>query len=156
GQDALKKYANLVLQKYSNYLRSWNIEERSSCQGIEKKSQYFVYFSRKAYLECPLCNRIHDKDQRWFGRAYGNGSFVVKCFQQNRDERGVIFNDPSIAEKVQQKNNIPPPVIRKVKGPKFPWPFLEMPAWFNCDSPLTATEIYEEQYVKSLPEAMYM
>ncbi|CAG8617815.1 9945_t:CDS:2 [Paraglomus occultum] len=154
GHNALKNYANLVLRKYPNYLSDWDIEERSSCQGIEKNSQYFVYFSRKAYQECPICNRIHEKDQRWFGRVYGNGSFVVKCFQQNRDERGVIFNDPSIAEKIQQKNknNIPSPVIHKVKGPKFPWPFLEMPAWAKCDSPLTATEVYEEQYVKPLPE----
>ncbi|CAJ0631859.1 10988_t:CDS:2, partial [Entrophospora sp. SA101] len=144
-QDSLKKYANLVLQKYSDYLGSWDIEE--------KNSQNFVYFSRKAYLECPKCKRLHDKDQRWFGRAYGNGSFIVKCFQQNRDESGEIFNDPSIAKKIQQKNkNIPPPVILKVKGPKFPWPFLEMPAWAKCDSPLTATEVYEEQYVKPLPE----
>ncbi|CAH1769686.1 14292_t:CDS:2, partial [Entrophospora sp. SA101] len=162
GQDSLKKYANLVLQKYSDYLGGWDIEE--------KDSQYFVYFNRKAYLECPKCKRLHDKDQRWFGRAYGNGSFIVKCFQQNRDEPGEIFNDPSIAEKIQQKNKnmclelktrgfatvtssaIPPPVIHKVKGPKFPWPFLEMPAWVKCDSLLTATEIYEEQYVKPLPE----
>ncbi|CAG8464520.1 3721_t:CDS:2 [Paraglomus brasilianum] len=96
GQDALKKYANLVLQKYPDYLGGWDIEE--------KDSQHFVYFNRKTYLECPLCNRTHDKDQRWFGRAYGNGSFIVKCFQQNRDESGEIFNDPSIAEKIQQKN----------------------------------------------------
>ncbi|CAJ0900328.1 3622_t:CDS:2, partial [Entrophospora sp. SA101] len=61
-QDSLKKYANLVLQKYSDYLGSWDIEE--------KNSQNFVYFSRKAYLECPKCKRLHDKDQRWFGRAY--------------------------------------------------------------------------------------
>jgi len=148
GQDALKKYANLVLQKYPDYLGGWDIEE--------KDSQYFVYFNRKAYLECSICKRTHDKDQRWFGRARYDGSFIVKCFQQNRDESGEIFNDPSIAEKIQQKNknNIPPPVIiiRKVKGPKFPWPFLKMPAWVNCDSPLTATEVYEEQYVKPLPE----
>jgi len=92
GQDALKKYANLVLQKYPDYLGGWDIEE--------KNSQWYVYISRKAYIECPLCNRTHDKDQRWFGHAYGNGSFIVKCFQQNRNESGEIFNDPSIAEKI--------------------------------------------------------
>ncbi|CAG8497769.1 17482_t:CDS:2 [Cetraspora pellucida] len=27
-----------------------------------------------------------------------------------------------------------------------------MPAWAKCDSPLTATEVYEEQYVKPLPK----
>ncbi|CAH1767892.1 15019_t:CDS:2 [Entrophospora sp. SA101] len=144
GHDSLKKYANQVLQKYSDYLESWEIEE--------KNSQNFVYFSRKAYLECPKCKRLHDKDQWWFGRAYGNGSFIVKCFQQNRDESGEIFNDPSIAEKIQQKNKNITPIIHKVKGPKFPWPFLEMPAWAKCDSPLTATEVYKEQYVKPLPE----
>ncbi|CAH1765944.1 4096_t:CDS:2 [Entrophospora sp. SA101] len=30
GQDALKKYANLILQKYSEYLRNWDIEEKNS------------------------------------------------------------------------------------------------------------------------------
>ncbi|CAJ0836503.1 15393_t:CDS:2 [Entrophospora sp. SA101] len=135
-----------LLQKYSEYLGSWDIEE--------KNSQWYVYFNWKAYLECPQCKRLHEKDQRWYGHAYGNGSFIVKCFQQNRDESGEIFNDPSIAEKIQRKNknNIPPPVIRKVKGPKFPWPFLEMPAWVNCDSPLTAREVYEKQYVEPLPK----
>ncbi|RIB12386.1 hypothetical protein C2G38_2258190 [Gigaspora rosea] len=144
--DALKKYTNIVLQKYSEYLGSWDIEE--------KNSQYFVYFSQKAYLECPLCNHIHDKDQWWFGRAYGNESFVVKCFQQNRNEWERIFSDPSIVEKIQQKNknNIPPPVIYKVNGVKLQWSFLEMPAWAKCDSPLTATETYKERYVKSLPK----
>jgi hypothetical protein len=42
------------LQKYSNYLRDWTIEE--------KDSENFVYFNRKAPLGCPLCKRIHDKD----------------------------------------------------------------------------------------------
>ncbi|CAH1768321.1 13091_t:CDS:2, partial [Entrophospora sp. SA101] len=121
GQDSLKKYANLVLQKYSDYLGGWDIEE--------KDSQYFVYFNRKTYLECPIWK---------------------------------IFNDPSIAEKIQQKNKnnmcldgtygTLPPIIHKVKGPKFPKPFLEMPSWAKCDSPLTATEVYKEQYVKPLPK----
>src|SRR5205085_7413220 len=35
GHDELKKYANLVLQKYSDYLGSWDIEE--------KDSQNFIY-----------------------------------------------------------------------------------------------------------------
>jgi hypothetical protein len=56
GSDILQKYADLVLQKYSNYLRDWTIEE--------KDSENFVYFNRKAPLGCPLCKRIHDKDQR--------------------------------------------------------------------------------------------
>ncbi|CAG8737742.1 8694_t:CDS:2, partial [Cetraspora pellucida] len=29
-------------------------------------------------------------------------------------------------------------------------PFLKMPAWINCDSPLIATEVYKEQYVEPL------
>ena len=29
GSDILQKYADLVLQKYSNYLRDWTIEERT-------------------------------------------------------------------------------------------------------------------------------
>jgi hypothetical protein len=55
GQDILQKCADLVLQKYSNYLRDWTIEE--------KDSENFVYFNQKASLECLLYKRIHDKDQ---------------------------------------------------------------------------------------------
>ena len=84
GQDVLQKCANLVLQKHSNYLRDWTIEE--------KDSENFVYFNRKGPLECPLCKRIYDKDQRWFGRVCASsGRFIVKCFRQNSDERGVVF-----------------------------------------------------------------
>ncbi|PKB98659.1 hypothetical protein RhiirA5_378047 [Rhizophagus irregularis] len=55
SQDVLQKCVNFVLQKHSNYLRDWTIEE--------KDSENFVYFNRKGPLECPLCKRIHDKDQ---------------------------------------------------------------------------------------------
>ncbi|GES96582.1 hypothetical protein GLOIN_2v1791232 [Rhizophagus clarus] len=55
GQDILRKYAELVLQKHSSYFRDWTIEE--------KDSENFVYFNRKASLGCPLCKRIHDKYQ---------------------------------------------------------------------------------------------
>ena len=98
GQDVLQKFANLVLQKYSNYLRDWTIEE--------KNSENFIYFNRKALLECPLCKCIHDKDQRWFDRVYArSGEFIVKCFRQNSDEHEEVFEcDPSIAEKIQQEN----------------------------------------------------
>src|SRR5580765_981185 len=118
------------MQKYSDYLGSWDIEE--------KDSQYFVYFSRKAYIECPICNRTHEKDQRWFGRARYDGAFKVKCFQQNKDEPGEIFNDPSIAEKIQQKNkiNILPPTSHKTKDSGFPKAFLKMPSWVKYDEPL--------------------
>src|SRR2546423_9711334 len=56
GSDILQKYADLVLQKYSSYLRDWTIED--------KDSENFVYFNQKAPLGCPLCKRIHDKDQQ--------------------------------------------------------------------------------------------
>ncbi|CAG8827933.1 435_t:CDS:2, partial [Cetraspora pellucida] len=141
GQDSLKKYANLVLQKYSDYLGRWDIEE--------KDSQYFIYFNWKAYLECSICKHTHDKDQWWFSRTCYDGLFIVKCFQQNRDERGEIFNDPSIAEKIQQKNNNTPN-HPKIKGPKFPKPFLEMLSWVKCESSLTAREVYKKQYIEPL------
>ncbi|CAI2185292.1 14769_t:CDS:2, partial [Funneliformis geosporum] len=41
GQDVLQKYAKLVLQKYSNYLRDWAIEEK------EETKENFIYFNRK-------------------------------------------------------------------------------------------------------------
>ena len=113
GRDILQKCANLVLQKHSNYLRDWNIEENDS--------QNFVYFNRKAPLECPLCKRIHDKNQRWFGHVYASGrTFIVKCFRQCSDEPGEVFEcDPSIAEKIQRENKNSPQSSHKVKAPVF-------------------------------------
>ncbi|PKK61966.1 hypothetical protein RhiirC2_718060 [Rhizophagus irregularis] len=146
-EDVLQKYAELVLQKHSSYLRDWTIEE--------KDSENFVYFNRKAPLECPLCKRIHDKDQRWFGRiCASSGEFIVKYFRQNSDEPGDVFEcDPSIAEKIQQKNkNISSASnIRKIKGLGFPKAFLKFPSWFKYNDSLTATETYEERYVRELP-----
>jgi hypothetical protein len=146
GHDILQKCADLVLQKYSNYLRDCTIEE--------KDSENFVYFNRKASLECPYCKRIHDKDQRWFGRVCArSGKFIVKCFRQNSDERGEVFEcDPSIAEKIQQKNKnlSSSPSIRKIKGPGFPRAFVKMPSWAKYNEELTATKTYEERYVKLL------
>ncbi|RGB21517.1 hypothetical protein C1646_786587 [Rhizophagus diaphanus] len=55
-QDILRKYAELILQKHSSYLRNWTIEE--------KDSENFVYFNQQVPLGYPLCKRIHDKDQR--------------------------------------------------------------------------------------------
>ncbi|PKC55864.1 hypothetical protein RhiirA1_402563 [Rhizophagus irregularis] len=120
GQDVLQKCANLVLQKHSNYLRDWTIEE--------KDSENFVYFNRKGPLECPLCKRIHDKDQ-WE---------VFEC-------------DRSIAEKIQQENKNSPQSFHKVKALGFPKAFIKMPSWVKYIDPLTATETYEERYVRSLP-----
>ncbi|CAI2182077.1 16655_t:CDS:2 [Funneliformis geosporum] len=55
-----------------------------------------------------------------------SGEFIVKCFQQNSDERGEVFEcDPSIAEKIQQENK----------------KFLQS---------LSATETYEQRYVRPL------
>ncbi|CAI2193766.1 17924_t:CDS:2, partial [Funneliformis geosporum] len=119
GQDVLQKFANLVLQKYSNYLRDWTIEEK------EETKENFVYFNRKAPLGCPLCKRIYDKDQWWFGRVYAkSGEFIIKCFRQNSDERG--------------------------EGLGFPKAFVKMPSWVKYNETLTATEIYKERYVRPL------
>ncbi|PKK58749.1 hypothetical protein RhiirC2_795828 [Rhizophagus irregularis] len=146
-EDVLQKYAELVLQKHSSYLRDWAIKE--------KDSENFVYFNRKALLECPLCKRIHDKDQRWFGCVCASsGRFIIKCFWQNSDERGVVFEcDPSIAEKIQQnnKNLFPAVPLREPKGPGFPKAFIKMPSWVKYNEALTATETYKERYVRPLP-----
>ncbi|PKK56658.1 hypothetical protein RhiirC2_799568 [Rhizophagus irregularis] len=137
---------NKVLQKHSSYLRDWTIEE--------KDSENFIYFNRKALLECPLCKRIHDKDQRWFGRVCASSRrFIVKCFRQNSDEPGDVFEcDPSIAEKIQQNNkNLSLAVpLRKPKGPGFPKAFIKMPSWVKYNEALTATETYKERYVRPL------
>ncbi|CAI2192302.1 12520_t:CDS:2, partial [Funneliformis geosporum] len=144
GQDVLQKCADLVLQKYSNYLRDWSIEENDS--------RNFVYFNRKAPLECPLCKRIHDKDQRWFGHISTSGTFIVKCFRQNSDEPGEVFEcDPSIAEKIRRENKNFPQSSHKVKVPGFPKAFLNFPSWVKYNEPLSATEIYKERYVRPLP-----
>ena len=145
SQDILQKYANLVLQKYSNYLKNWNIEENDS--------QNFVYFNWKASLECPLCKRIYDKNQRWFGCVYASsGTFIVKCFRQCNDEPGEVFEcDPSIAEKIQQENKNPPQSSHKVKAPGFPKAFVKIPSWVKYSETLTATETYNERYVRPLP-----
>ena len=97
GSDILQKYADLVLQKYSNYLRDWTIEE--------KDSENFIYFNRKAPLRCLLCKCIYDKDQWQFSYICANsGEFIVKCFWQNSDKLEEFFKyDLSIAEKIQQK-----------------------------------------------------
>ncbi|POG82949.1 hypothetical protein GLOIN_2v1761403 [Rhizophagus irregularis DAOM 181602=DAOM 197198] len=145
GQNVLQKCANLILQKHSNYLRDWTIKE--------KDSENFVYFNRKGPLECSLCKRIHDKDQQWFSRVYAsNGTFIVKCFWQDTDELREVFEcDPSIAEKIQQENKNSPQSFHKVKAPGFPKAFVKMPSWVKYIDPLTATETYEERYVRSLP-----
>ncbi|PKK55777.1 hypothetical protein RhiirC2_801526, partial [Rhizophagus irregularis] len=97
-RDILRKYVDLVLQKYSNYLRDWTIEEKDS------------------------------------------------------DERGEIFEcDPSIAEKIQQENKNSLQPSHKVKTLGFPKAFVKMPSWVKYNETLTATETYEERYVRPLP-----
>ncbi|RIA88594.1 hypothetical protein C1645_826112 [Glomus cerebriforme] len=141
GHDILQKCADLVLQKHSNYLRDWTIKE--------KVSENFVYFNQKA-LECPQCKHIHDKDQWWFSHiCTSSGMFIVKCFQQNSDEHGKVFEcDPSIAEKIQKKNKN---LSYRIKGLGFSKAFVKMPSWIKYNETLTATEIYEEGYVRLLP-----
>src|SRR5437764_14549672 len=109
-------------QKYSNYFRDWTIEE--------KNSENFIYFNQKAPLGCPLCKRIHDKDQQWFGRVCArSGEFIVKCFCQNSDERREIFEcDPSIAEKFQQENKKSLQSSHKVKVLGFLKAFVKFPS----------------------------
>ncbi|KAF0373855.1 superfamily I DNA and RNA helicases: PROVISIONAL [Gigaspora margarita] len=42
-RDALKKYANIVLQKYSEYLGSWDIEEKNSqCKTVMNQGKFLV------------------------------------------------------------------------------------------------------------------
>ncbi|GBC04269.1 hypothetical protein RclHR1_05590024 [Rhizophagus clarus] len=78
--------------------------------------------------------------------------FIIKCFWQNSDERGEIFEcNPSIAEKIQQENKNSPQVSYKVRGPGFPKAFVKMPSWVKYNETLMATEIYEERYVSPLP-----
>ncbi|PKY26278.1 hypothetical protein RhiirB3_441530 [Rhizophagus irregularis] len=145
GQDVLQKFVNLVLRKYSNYLRNWTIEE--------KDSENFVYFNRKAPLRCLLCKRIHNKNQQWFSRVCArSGEFIIKCFWQNSDECGVIFEcDLSIAEKNQQENKKSLQFFHKIKVLGFSKAFVNFPFWVKYNEPLSATEIYEEKYVRPLP-----
>ncbi|PKB97104.1 hypothetical protein RhiirA5_433720 [Rhizophagus irregularis] len=118
SQDVLQKCVNFVLQKHSNYLRDWTIEE--------KDSENFVYFNRKGPLECPLCKRTDELRE------------VFEC-------------DRSIAEKIQQENKNSSQSFHKVKALGFPKAFIKMPSWVKYIDPLTATETYEERYVRSLP-----
>jgi hypothetical protein len=134
----LRGYANLVLRTYSDYLSTSYIDGSR------------VYFNRKSPLECPLCHRKHDKDQRWHG-FIRDGSFFVRCFRQDKHEPSKVFNIEGVAEKAQKQNKDNTD-LQKPKGPCFPKPFLTMPAWVKCDSPLTATEVYKEKYVRPLPE----
>ncbi|PKK64605.1 hypothetical protein RhiirC2_716168, partial [Rhizophagus irregularis] len=140
---------NLIMLGFNRLLvwelKDWTIEE--------KDSENFVYFNRKAPLGCPLCKRIHDKDQQWFGRVCASSErFIIKCFRQNSDGPGDVFEcDPSIAEKIQQKNKNISSAPSKTKGPGFPKAFVQMPSWAKYNEILTATETYKERYVRPLP-----
>ncbi|GBB90263.1 hypothetical protein RclHR1_17160003 [Rhizophagus clarus] len=118
GHNILQKCTDLVLQKYSNYLKDYTIEE--------KDSENFVYFNQKASLEYPQCKRIHDKDQQWFSRVCAsNGKFIIKCFWQGSDEPGEVkassfpkafvkfpswvkYNDPFTATKTYEERYVRP------------------------------------------------
>ena len=65
---------------------------------------------------------------------------------------GVVFEcDPSIAEKIQQNNKNLSLTSHKIKGPGFPRAFVKLPSWAKYNEALTATETYEERYVRPLP-----
>ncbi|CAI2192114.1 12923_t:CDS:2, partial [Funneliformis geosporum] len=143
-QDVLQKCAKLVLQNHSNYLRDCTIEE--------KDLKNFVYFNQKGPLECLLCKRMHDKDQVWFNDIYvSSGTFIVKCFQQDIDKPGEVFEcDSSITEKIRQENKNFSQLSHKVKVFNFPKAFVKFSSWIKYNKPLTATEIYEKRYIKLL------
>jgi len=47
--------------------------------------------------------------------------FIVKCFQQNSDEHGEVFEcDLFIVEKIQKENKNLSPVSHRIKGLSFP------------------------------------
>ena len=78
--------------------------------------------------------------------------FIVKCFRQNSDESGEVFEcNPFIAEKIQKENKNLSPASHRIKGLGFPKAFVKMPPWVKYNETLTATEIYEERYVRPLP-----
>ncbi|CAI2198523.1 17367_t:CDS:2, partial [Funneliformis geosporum] len=124
--SAKKPPTSLGVKKHSNYLRDWTIEEK------EEMKENFIYFNWKALLECPQCKCIYDKDQR--------------------DESREVFEcDPSIAEKIQKENKNLSHASHRIKGLGFPKAFVKMPSWVKYNENLTATEIYEERYVRPLP-----
>jgi hypothetical protein len=97
--------------------------------------------------------KFPDEDQWWFGRVCASsGMFIVKCFRQNSDECEEVFEcDLSIAEKIQKENKNLSPASHRIKGLGFPKAFVKMPSWVKYNKTLTATEIYEERYVRPLP-----
>src|ERR1044071_6023250 len=81
-----------------------------------------------------------------------SGRFIVKCFWQNSDKREVVFEcNPSIAEKIQQENKKSLQSSHKVKVSGFPKAFVNFPSWAKYNESLSATETYEERYVRPLP-----
>ncbi|CAG8774115.1 23231_t:CDS:2, partial [Cetraspora pellucida] len=96
-------------------------------------------------------------DRNFYNRWYNLNDSRVQLpinmnLEQNRDKSEKIFNDPSITEKIQQKNknNVPPPISHKIKDSKFPKLFLEMLGWIKYNESLTTSERYKERYVKPL------
>ncbi|CAB4399636.1 unnamed protein product [Rhizophagus irregularis] len=118
----------------------------------ELKAFTELVYTLTAPLRCPFCKRIHNKDQQWFSHVCArSGKFIVKCFWQNSDEYGVIFEcDLSIAEKNQQENKKSLQFFHKIKVLGFPKAFVNFPFWAKYNEPLSATETYEEKYVRPL------
>ncbi|CAI2185961.1 7474_t:CDS:2 [Funneliformis geosporum] len=133
--------------------RILSVKKNNNPLPKEETKENFIYFNRKASLECPLCKGLHDKDQRWFSRVcVSSGKFIIKCFRQNSDELGEIFEcDPSIAEKIRQENKKFLQSFHKVKVLDFTKAFLKFPSWVKYNDLFTATEMYEERYVRPLP-----
>ncbi|CAI2174339.1 19043_t:CDS:2 [Funneliformis geosporum] len=78
-------------------------------------------------------------------------TFIVKCFRQESDEPEEVFKcDPSIAEKIQKENKNISLTSYRIKGLGFSKAFIKMPSWVKYNETLTATEIYEERYVRPL------
>ncbi|RGB24670.1 hypothetical protein C1646_772765 [Rhizophagus diaphanus] len=61
-----------------------------------------------------------------------------------------IIMDQNVLQKCQENKNFSQSSY-KVKALGFPKAFIKMPSWVKYIDPLTATEIYEERYVRSLP-----
>src|ERR1044072_6768545 len=57
---------------------------------------------------------------------------------------------PIYCRKIQRENKNSLQSFYKVKAPSFPKAFIKFPSWIKYNEPLTATETYEERYVRPL------
>src|SRR5436189_5973161 len=58
---------------------------------------------------------------------------------------------PIYCRKNSARNKNSPQSSHKVKALSFPKAFVKFPSWIKYNDPLTATETYEERYVRQLP-----